>query len=1150
MNGKLLEPKKMDPISNFLIKLLDMMILVIVFFTGLSQINNCSMAAATTTNNYDSKTGIYYDWIDSSGIRYITITSSSKVMLENLIQQMKWKEYVQANPGSVKSFISEVKENLTIKYDKDTALYSFYLPNYYFEYMIEKWPNFTQFDFNDVDLGDISVLPDFSDWLKVNRLNFKNCGIDDLTGFDIGCSNSCLSRIKVIDFGGSRVYDKNDALLKSNIRLDNLNVIPATKYTGYSLKNSAEYCWSQVVNGNFNYGVGTVPVFSGKSARRVDCSSFISSILYVYGYTNEFVGKQHTTKDFYSTNWNSKYGWREIKVNGGESFRNKGLQAGDIIVRDNGSGKGHMAYVKEVKSDGTCLLYDCGDASHWNKSNINGYTSASSKAFIEGYSYGSGDLADVGRYPGKIIRIENQYNTDSNNSKSSSNKKESSNGNNKKVTSNNYTLNTVVNLSQSDEYSKSKTFTIDVTLSGGNVNDCEIYVDNNRINNNNGHAEYTIYENANPHYVDIIYYYNERKGYLHSRHMYYVNSIDNDGPSADEYYAFENGKDYIYVNARDNQELKEIRVYDSNKKLIASKSIDNQNYISYQAKFEIPKSGKYFVQVEDHAGNTTDWGSGWNITTTKPQVIGFDVRKTNNTQYSNAKIGDTLRVTIKFNRPIRYYGNEVKNSYAGVMLYNKYPYLLSTAPRKVGKDTITFDIKITSDLIEELKYYDNDLNKNGYGKIKMSIYGITDYAYNRINYANQIPIYIDCKSPTIGTKIEDKQDYKNIIITCKDNKGLKALYINNKEVKQLSGTNQNYTYKVAKNGTYKIKVVDQAGNTSETSRTIAFAGPKMKTYGVKKAQNTNYPRSKIGDAININITFDKKIKSYKVVLNDKVQGAQKDNVNSNKITIPIKLTEDLVKKLKDNDANFKNNGGGDIKSKLQITDYNGNTINYSASKITTMDYENPKITIVTQKIPVDGSAYQEITFQLEDNYGVPNVYVNNAIQSQYKSEPKKTSFTYKAQKTGTYQIKVIDKAGNVTTKNIQVTNKPKVTQFTATNLTNPQSKSAKEGDKIGVTLKLNQKIKSYGRKVTYPREAYNICIRLDRRIIYRSGIATEVKNSDKISFYLTLSGNGWWKEFKNTHPKGGYIYLEVFGITSLTGESIDYSNQIPIYINI
>ena len=47
------------------------------------------------------------------------------------------------------------------------------------------------------------------------------------------------------------------------------------------------------------------------NGKLVDCSSFVSWVLYEYGY-KEFAGKQHRTKNFMQTNWNEKYGWEEI----------------------------------------------------------------------------------------------------------------------------------------------------------------------------------------------------------------------------------------------------------------------------------------------------------------------------------------------------------------------------------------------------------------------------------------------------------------------------------------------------------------------------------------------------------------------------------------------------------------------------------------------------------------------------------------------------------------------------------------------------------------------------------------------------------------------------------------------------------------------
>lgn len=104
-------------------------------------------------------------------------------------------------------------------------------------------------------------------------------------------------------------------------------------------------------------GIGTIP----SNGPNIDCSGFVSWVLYEAGYKEEFY-YQHDTSSFLNTNWNSRYGWEEIDVASGENPYNK-LQPGDIFVRNEGSIH-HMNIVVELK-DGKLYAFDCGSKSSW-----------------------------------------------------------------------------------------------------------------------------------------------------------------------------------------------------------------------------------------------------------------------------------------------------------------------------------------------------------------------------------------------------------------------------------------------------------------------------------------------------------------------------------------------------------------------------------------------------------------------------------------------------------------------------------------------------------------------------------------------------------------------------------------------------------------
>ncbi len=164
-------------------------------------------------------------------------------------------------------------------------------------------------------------------------------------------------------------------------------------YKGDTLIETATNCWQYIVDsGKYTYAGAAIPITGGST---VDCSSFISWILYEYGY-EDFGGWQNCTGDFMTKDWNSMYGWEVIEVGPGEDCSSQ-IQPGDIFVRDNGGGVGacgHVQFIYSIEEDGTIITYDCGSSSHWVTANREGY--------ISNFTRG-----DSKNRPGKIIRIEN-----------------------------------------------------------------------------------------------------------------------------------------------------------------------------------------------------------------------------------------------------------------------------------------------------------------------------------------------------------------------------------------------------------------------------------------------------------------------------------------------------------------------------------------------------------------------------------------------------------------------------------------------------------------------------------------------------------------------------------------------------------------------
>lgn len=130
---------------------------------------------------------------------------------------------------------------------------------------------------------------------------------------------------------------------------------------GGEFYNVAKQVWTEVCQRFTKYGGTSIP----PSGTTIDCSSYVSWVLYEYGYT-EFEGWQRTTGDFLGTNWNDLYGWEEISVGAGENPIDI-MRPGDIFVRYNGDIH-HMLIVAEI-SNGNLMAFDCGNTGNWTGKN-------------------------------------------------------------------------------------------------------------------------------------------------------------------------------------------------------------------------------------------------------------------------------------------------------------------------------------------------------------------------------------------------------------------------------------------------------------------------------------------------------------------------------------------------------------------------------------------------------------------------------------------------------------------------------------------------------------------------------------------------------------------------------------------------------------
>lgn len=161
----------------------------------------------------------------------------------------------------------------------------------------------------------------------------------------------------------------------------------------------ARSVWAKVCEQQPIYSMAfgkTVP--PGDPIGYMDCSHYVSWVLYEYGYT-EFEGAQQNTYTLVGTNWNAKYGWEEIAIGNGDVSSQ--LEPGDILVR-NGGGGGHTCIVADT-SGGKIMAYDCGSGTNQLSSNtwagrwseVKGSDSPVDSTYFATGNYGAGKIIRV-----------------------------------------------------------------------------------------------------------------------------------------------------------------------------------------------------------------------------------------------------------------------------------------------------------------------------------------------------------------------------------------------------------------------------------------------------------------------------------------------------------------------------------------------------------------------------------------------------------------------------------------------------------------------------------------------------------------------------------------------------------------------------------
>jgi len=200
----------------------------------------------------------------------VGIASTSVELLKIIKTQMKYDKFYEytnylyydsAPPGSGKpnelAILSIGRGESTMKVPKN--YFNIYSESYKGKLIVPNWSDVVhpecivdEFDFSNIDLGDISVLPNFSMWYKTGssflKLKFNGCNITDLSPFknnidklkytDIDLSGNTVREEDWIDFE-NKIYGKGITISENG----KPNIIPSEKKKTDNTK-------SQVSNSN------------------------------------------------------------------------------------------------------------------------------------------------------------------------------------------------------------------------------------------------------------------------------------------------------------------------------------------------------------------------------------------------------------------------------------------------------------------------------------------------------------------------------------------------------------------------------------------------------------------------------------------------------------------------------------------------------------------------------------------------------------------------------------------------------------------------------------------------------------------------------------------------------------------------------------
>ena len=540
----------------------------------------------------------------------IRVTSSSRQILSCIVAEIP--SYFWTNPGE----IIDDKMSVQIERKKIKSM----VGGYYVDIPVSSLKTIEKFDFSGVDLGNLTLLPDFSIWPALQTLDFSYCNITDVSGFT---KSSYFKYIKSIDLRGNNIQNPPTSVVKDN---------------------------------RFNLKTQIFAINSGTTQKNSKLMDQLPSI-----FTKSYADLQPPKS--YEKNINCK------TINGAAvtlDTSKVGTHSASVKITDSNSRfYGSTAY----------FTYTVNEKGTNNINNNNGDNN---------YNYQEPILM--------------------------------------KLNANSYSP---------GGYAKSKNITI--TLTGENVDTKKaiIYVNNQKITNNNGKGIYTATKNGAYQIVvtypglNNIVFQHTLSGIDTSRPTYIYNTKMNTGSNVK----------HLTIVAKDNCAIKYISVNGINLYRYDEKTA----YSQFVVNFKVAQSGNYKIKVVDIAGNAYEKTEQIEIDNMFPHFEKITVTKEGGDEkivFSSdvydacrVKLGDKIIINIKPDEEIvgykDIYLNGISYGLDNVIYMNK---------------TIIIEVELTQEIIDKYK-----MN----GNVKVSIVDIKDKYGNKGTVSKGKVFYLDSIPPQI-----------------------------------------------------------------------------------------------------------------------------------------------------------------------------------------------------------------------------------------------------------------------------------------------------------------------------------------------------------------------------------------------------------------